>query len=67
MDVSSSESVSSGLKRILDEFKSPPTIIVNAAGITKDNLIFNMTEEDFIDVINVNLKVKKQRVKSKID
>lgn len=31
-------------------------IIVNNAGITKDNLILKMTEEDFDDVININLK-----------
>lgn len=57
MDVTSSESVTTGLKVILDEFNAPPTIIVNAAGITKDNFIFNMSESEFDDVINVNLKV----------
>ena len=31
-------------------------ILVNNAGITKDNLILKMTEQDFEDVINVNLK-----------
>jgi 3-oxoacyl-[acyl-carrier protein] reductase len=31
-------------------------ILVCNAGITKDNLIIKMTEEDFDDVINVNLK-----------
>ncbi len=31
-------------------------ILVNNAGITKDNLILKMTEQDFEDVIDVNLK-----------
>ncbi len=31
-------------------------ILVNNAGITKDNLILKMSEQDFEDVINVNLK-----------
>jgi 3-oxoacyl-[acyl-carrier protein] reductase len=31
-------------------------ILVNNAGITKDTLILRMTEEDFDDVINTNLK-----------
>lgn len=31
-------------------------ILVNNAGITRDNLIFHMTEEDFDEVIRVNLK-----------
>lgn len=31
-------------------------ILVNNAGITRDNLVIKMTEEDFDDVISVNLK-----------
>ena len=31
-------------------------IVVNNAGITKDNLLLRMTEQDWDDVINVNLK-----------
>ena len=31
-------------------------ILVNNAGITKDNLLMRLTEQDFDDVINVNLK-----------
>jgi len=31
-------------------------ILVNNAGITKDNLLLRMSEKDFDDVINVNLK-----------
>lgn len=31
-------------------------ILVNNAGITKDNLVMRMTEKEFDDVININLK-----------
>lgn len=31
-------------------------VLVNNAGITKDNLLIRMSEEDFDDVININLK-----------
>lgn len=31
-------------------------VVVNNAGITKDNLLLRMSEDDFDDVINVNLK-----------
>lgn len=34
----------------------PPDILINNAGITRDNLILKMTPEDFDEVINVNLK-----------
>jgi 3-oxoacyl-[acyl-carrier protein] reductase len=32
-----------------------PTILVNNAGITKDNLLMRMSEEEWFDVINTNL------------
>ena len=35
----------------------PLSVVVNAAGITKDKSFLKMTEEAFDDVINVNLKV----------
>ncbi|MCR5796435.1 3-oxoacyl-[acyl-carrier-protein] reductase [Eubacterium xylanophilum] len=31
-------------------------VLVNNAGITRDNLIFKMSDEDFADVVDVNLK-----------
>ena len=31
-------------------------VLVNNAGITKDGLLMRMSEEDFMDVININLK-----------
>ncbi len=42
-------------KAAMDEFKSID-ILINNAGITKDGLLARMSEQDFDDVINVNLK-----------
>lgn len=58
MDVSSSESITSALNEMIAKYKKPPSIVVNSAGITKDNFLLKMSEQDFDDVINVNLKVK---------
>lgn len=58
MDVSSQESISKGLTAILSKFQKPPTIIVNSAGITRDNFLLKMSESDFDAVVNVNLKVR---------
>lgn len=60
LDVSSGKSVSASLSEVLKVFKTSPSIVVNAAGIARDNFIFHMTEEEFDDVIQVNLKVRKQ-------
>lgn len=54
-NVADSESVNSMVKTVIDEFGSVE-ILVNNAGITKDNLIMRMKEEDFDAVINTNLK-----------
>lgn len=53
----SSQSVSQALSAAIDQFKRPPTVIVNCAGITRDGFLLKMSEEDFDSVINVNLKV----------
>lgn len=54
-DVSNLESVTEVLNNIQKE-SGTIDILVNNAGITKDNLILRMTESDFDDVININLK-----------
>uniref|UniRef100_A0A1Y1MN79 (3R)-3-hydroxyacyl-CoA dehydrogenase n=1 Tax=Photinus pyralis TaxID=7054 RepID=A0A1Y1MN79_PHOPY len=56
VDVSNCNSIKSSLKQILEKYKKPPSIVVNCAGITRDNFILKLSEEDFEDVINVNLK-----------
>ena len=54
-DVSKDEEVESLVKQVLKRFGSID-ILVNNAGITRDGLIIRMTEKDFDDVININLK-----------
>ncbi len=55
MDVSDPESVVEAVKRILESFKSID-ILINNAGITKDNLIIRMSDDEWNDVVGVNLK-----------
>lgn len=59
LEVSSKQSVQNGLKSIISKFNAPPSIVVNAAGILRDNFILKLDEDHFDDVIRVNLKVKK--------
>jgi 3-oxoacyl-[acyl-carrier protein] reductase len=54
-DVSNSEEVTSMVKDTIERF-GKLDILVNNAGITKDNLIMRMKEEEWDDVININLK-----------
>ena len=58
LDVSSSDNIKAALGDMLKKYNKPPSIVVNSAGITKDNFLLKMSEEDFDDVIRVNLKVK---------
>lgn len=57
VDVSKNSDLQNVLQNALKMHGQPPTIVVNCAGITKDNFILKMTEKDFDDVIRVNLKV----------
>ncbi|KAF5276827.1 hypothetical protein FQA39_LY06379 [Lamprigera yunnana] len=56
LDVAKSDSVRTVLQKVLNKYGNPPTVIVNCAGITKDNFLLKLSEEDFDQVINVNLK-----------
>lgn len=62
MDVSSSESIKTALSEMIAKYKKPPSVVVNSAGITKDNFLLKMSEQDFDDVISVNLKVHRNVV-----
>jgi len=55
VDVSSADQVAAGVARVAEEL-GPPVILVNNAGIIRDNLLFKMTEEDWDAVMNVHLK-----------
>jgi len=54
-DISKKEDVETLIKTTVSTFGSID-VLVNNAGITKDNLMLRMTDEDFEDVIDVNLK-----------
>lgn len=54
-DVSNSEDAKRLIQTAVEHFKTVD-ILVNNAGITKDMLLMRMTEEDFNQVIDVNLK-----------
>ena len=54
-DVTSFEKAQEIVTIALEKF-GKVDILVNNAGITKDNLLLRMSEKDFDDVINVNLK-----------
>ena len=54
MDVTNQESINSAIKNIQDEYGALFGL-VNNAGITNDNLLMRMTEEQWLSVIETNL------------
>ena len=54
-DVSNSEDVKNMVKESIEKFEKID-VLVNNAGITKDNLLMRMSEEEFDKVIQINLK-----------
>lgn len=56
IDVSCEASVKSMMNEMMRSHKQPPTIAVNCAGITRDALLIKMSEMDFDQVLDVNLK-----------
>ena len=54
MDVTNQESINSDIKKIQDEYGTLYGL-VNNAGITNDNLLMRMTEEQWLSVIETNL------------
>ncbi len=54
LNVSDSDSVASTLKAIVEAYGAP-TILVNNAGITRDNLLMRMKNEEWDDVVNTNM------------
>lgn len=54
MDVSDPASIEAGLKQVAEQ-AGAPLILVNNAGITRDNLLLRLKDDDWSDVIETNL------------
>ncbi len=54
-DVSQPDQVDAAV-RVVTEGLGPPTVLVNNAGIIRDNLLFKMTEDDWDAVMSVHLR-----------
>jgi 3-oxoacyl-[acyl-carrier protein] reductase len=54
LDVADVESIAEVIKTINEKFGAP-TVLVNNAGITRDNLLMRMKDEEWDDIINTNL------------
>lgn len=54
LDVANAESIEAALKDI-ESKEGAPTILVNNAGITRDNLLLRMKQEEWDEIMNTNL------------
>jgi 3-oxoacyl-[acyl-carrier protein] reductase len=54
-DVSKTEHVQNAVDRVVAEL-GPPSVLVNNAGILRDNLLFKMTDDDWDAVLGVHLR-----------
>lgn len=55
LNVTDADSIDATMVAIKDKFGGTPTILVNNAGITRDNLLMRMKDDEWDDVINTNL------------
>ena len=54
MNVTDQDSITATVKAISEGFGAP-TILINNAGITRDNLVMRMKDEEWDDIMNTNL------------
>jgi 3-oxoacyl-[acyl-carrier protein] reductase len=54
-DVSDADQVAAAVERVAAEL-GPPAVLVNNAGVIRDNLLFKMTDEDWDTVLRVHLR-----------
>lgn len=55
-DVSEARAVGRLLEQVQARFSRPPSVVVSCAGITRDEFLLHMSEEDWDRVVAVNLK-----------
>lgn len=55
-DLSDAEAVDKLIPDVLDKMDGKLDILVNNAGVTRDNILMRMKDEEWDDVLNVNLK-----------
>jgi len=53
--VADADSVAAAVNRVVAEL-GPPTVLVNNAGVTRDNMLFRMTDADWDTVMDVHLR-----------
>jgi 3-oxoacyl-[acyl-carrier protein] reductase len=54
-DISVGDQVDAAMTRVVDELGAP-TVLVNNAGVTRDNLVFKLSESDWDTVMGVHLR-----------
>jgi 3-oxoacyl-[acyl-carrier protein] reductase len=54
-DVSQADQVAAGVDKVVAEL-GPPAVLVNNAGVIRDNMLFKMTEDDWDTVMGVHLR-----------
>lgn len=54
-DVSDPEQVETAVIKVAEEL-GPPTVLINNAGVIRDNMLFKMSEEDWDTVLRVHLR-----------
>jgi 3-oxoacyl-[acyl-carrier protein] reductase len=54
-DVSDSDQVKAAVDKVVAEL-GPPAVLVNNAGVIRDNMLFKMTDDDWDTVLNIHLR-----------
>jgi len=55
LDVKDQASVDAALSAVAEQLGAPPTILVNNAGITRDNLLMRMKQQEWDEILDTNL------------